>query len=117
MKRTEIERIERELKRAEKKERSVKGRDGGGGDASVGDYIERLFGMFRYDENEIFNSRDNVDILEVLEDMKQDLPEKKWEDVLKKAIKKTRVRERDRAYQELFELLGAAETAPGASAN
>ncbi len=108
MKRTEMERIEREMHRRQKAIERVQSGSGGSA-ASVGEYIEKLFGLFRYDANEIFNSRDDVNILEVLENMKNDIPPKKWEDVLKKAIKKTGVKERDRAYQDLAALLGVME--------
>ena len=37
------------------------------------------------------------------------LPQKKWDDVLKKAIKKTGVVEKERAYKELMELLNVEE--------
>ncbi|MBX7059608.1 MAG: hypothetical protein K1X75_16205 [Leptospirales bacterium] len=110
MKRTEMERIEREMRRREKaNQRVAGGAAGAGAGASVGEYIERLFALFRYDEAEIFNAREDVNVLEVLEAMKADLPQKKWEDVLRKAIKKTGVKERDRAFQELSALMGAME--------
>ena len=103
MKRTEMERIERELKRQEKKTTRIAG---SGTPGSVGEYIERLYGLFRYDQTEIFNTSESVEILELLEDMKNDIPEKKWSDVLKKAIKKTQVVEKDKAMEELKELIG-----------
>lgn len=102
MKRTEMERIERELRRSEKKESRV----GGGNRGNVGSYIDRLFSLFRYDQREIFNTAEDVDILELLEEMKEDVPEKKWNDVLKKAIKKTGVSEKDKAMEELQTLIG-----------
>lgn len=37
------------------------------------------------------------------------IPQKKWDDVLRKAIKKTGVVEKERAYQELLELLSFEE--------
>ncbi|MCR9141325.1 MAG: hypothetical protein NXI24_03675 [bacterium] len=103
MKRTEMERIERELRRSEKKVERIQGEGAGG---SVGSYIERLFGLFRYDQSEIFNTAESLEILELLEQMKEDIPEKKWPDVLKKAIKKTQVAQKDKAMEELKELIG-----------
>ena len=104
MKRTEMERIERELRRSEKKVDRIAGENSTPG--SVGEYIERLFGLFRYDQSEIFNTAESLEILELLEEMKQDIPEKKWPDVLKKAIKKTQVAQKDKAMSELKELIG-----------
>ena len=103
MKRTEMERIERELRRSEKKIGRIAG-DGPAG--SVGEYIDQLFGLFRYDQSEIFNTGESLEILELLEKMKQDIPEKKWPDVLKKAIKKTQVAQKEKAMAELKELIG-----------
>lgn len=104
MKRTEIERIERELWRAAKKETRLE--PGAPSDTSVGAYIERLFGLFRFDNNEIFNASEDMKILELLEEMKAHVPAKKWDDVLKKAIKKTRVEQKDKAMNELKQLIG-----------
>ena len=91
------------LRRQEKKVERIAG---GGSGGSVGDYIERLFGLFRYDQSEIFNTGESMEILELLEEMKEDIPEKKWPDVLKKAIKKTQVAQKEKAMAELKELIG-----------
>ncbi|EPG65809.1 hypothetical protein ACE5IS_11960 [Leptospira wolffii] len=103
MKRTELERRERDLRKAQKKQEALQGRASNG--SSVGDFIDQLSGLFRYDVTEIFNTKDDIDVLEVLEQMQAILPQKKWDDVLKKAIKKTGVQEKERAYNELLELL------------
>ncbi|TGL58769.1 LB_289 family protein [Leptospira sarikeiensis] len=103
MKRTELERRERDLRKAQKKQEALDNRSGSGN--SVGDFIDQLSGLFRYDVTEIFNTKDDINILEVLEEMQAILPQKKWDDVLKKAIKKTGVVEKERAYKELQELL------------
>lgn len=105
MKRTEIERIERELKRVEKREKKAQLREPG--DVTPGAYIERLFSLYRYDMNEIFNTQTDEDILEVLEELKENLPEKKQMDVLRKSIKRTGVKQRDRAYEELVSLMSS----------
>ncbi|PJZ48737.1 LB_289 family protein [Leptospira saintgironsiae] len=106
MKRTELERRERDLRKAQKKQEALDKRGGGNG---VGDFIDQLSGLFRYDATEIFNTKDDINILEVLEEMQVILPQKKWDDVLKKSIKKTGVLEKDRAYKELLELLNVEE--------
>jgi len=101
MKRTELERKERELKRAEKKLKT-----GEKGEArSVNDFIEGLFSLFLYDQEEVFNAKEDINILELFEEMKDELPEKQWENVIKKAVKKTKVKQRDKAIQELTEFL------------
>jgi hypothetical protein len=104
MKRTELERRERELRRMEKKAQALQ--KGGREEMSVGDYIEALFGLFRYDMEEIFNTKEDVDILEVLENMKEDHPEKQWDVIIRKAVNKTKVAAKERAYDELRELAG-----------
>ncbi|TGK08952.1 hypothetical protein EHO60_13055 [Leptospira fletcheri] len=106
MKRTELERRERDLRKAQKKQETLQRRAKG---SSIGDFIEQLSGLFRHDATEIFNTKDDIAILEVLEDMQAVIPQKKWDDVLRKAIKKTGVVEKERAYQELLELLSFEE--------
>ncbi len=107
MKRTELERIEREVRRVEKRSEFLQRRQGSQGAQSVGDYIEKLYGLFRYDEEEIFNTQEDLAILEVLEEMQLSLPQKKWDDVLRKAIKKAGVRHKDKALTELKSLLSS----------
>ena len=105
MKRTEMERIEREVKRSQKKEDNLQKRKNLQGNTNVASYIEELFSLFRYDQEEVFNTQKDVEILEIIEKMQAYLPIKKWDDVFKKAIKKTGVRNREKAFQELKELI------------
>ncbi len=105
MKRTELERIERQVKRDQKREEIAQKRKVSG-NGSVKDYINQLFNLFRYDDNEIFNTQEDISILETLEQIQSDLPEKKWDDVLRKAIKKAGVKQRDKAFSELKDLMG-----------
>lgn len=65
--------------------------------------------LFRYDATEIFNTGDDIAILELLEDIQANLPAKQWENVLRKAIKKTGVQEKEKAYNELKELMNEEE--------
>ncbi|WCL49203.1 LB_289 family protein [Leptospira sp. GIMC2001] len=104
MKRTELERRERELRRMEKKSKALE--KGEREVLSVGGYIDALFALFRYDTVEIFNTAEDVDILELLEDMKDDHPEKQWDVIIRKSVNKTKVVEKERAYEELRELAG-----------
>lgn len=104
MKRTELERRERELRRMEKKSKTSE--KGERESMSVGDYIESLFTSFRYDTEEIFNTKEDLAILEILENMKEDHPEKQWDVIIRKAVNKTKVVAKDRAYEELRDLAG-----------
>ena len=103
MKRTDMLRKERELKRARKKEdRLSKGEKA---EMSVGDYINELSSLFFHDENKIYNIDSEEKILELLEDMKDELEERHWESVIRKAVKKTKVAQREEAAIQLLNLL------------
>ncbi len=99
MKHTDIMRMEREKRRAEKKsDRLMKG----GADArSVKDFIDELHDLFFFDENKIYNIKDNVEIMELFEDMMEEISDKQWDNVLRKAIRKAKVAQKDEAYNEL----------------
>lgn len=104
MKRTELERRERELKRMAKRVEVLERKSSRAG-RTVGQYIDDLAALFRYDAEEIFNTTDDLDILELIERMKEELPEKQWETVLKKAVNRTKVRQANRAVKELSTFL------------
>jgi hypothetical protein len=102
MKRTDQERIERELKRREKHAKVTGDKSPvGDGDKSVSGYIKNLFALLHYDDQQVYNTRDDEAVFELLLNMKIDLPEDKWETVLKSAIQKTKVAEKDLALAEL----------------
>ncbi len=107
MKKTDLERHQRELKKSMKKQEVLK-RKGESAKPTkrVGEYIERLFSLFRYDSDEIFNIKSDIKVLEVIEEMKIELPEKYWENILRKCIKKTNISKRDEAFNDLKELAG-----------
>ncbi len=102
MKRTEFERMERDLKKSRKKQIES---ESAGGCETPGDFINKLFSMFFFDENKIYNVVDDTNIYELLEEMKEIIPEKQWENVLRKAIKKTKVKEKEDAFNLLNELM------------
>ncbi len=104
MKRTELERRERELRRIEKKAQALQRVKKSS--RSVGDYIDELFSLFRYDSEEIFNTKDDVNILELLESMKLEHPEKQWDVIIRKSVNRTKVVQKEKAYDELRELAG-----------
>lgn len=109
MKRTELERRERELRRSAKKVEVLE-RKSARARRTVGQYIDDLAGLFRYDAEEIFNTTDDLNILELIERMKEDLPQKQWETVLKKAVNRTKVKQAARAVQELSTFLAEEAT-------
>lgn len=104
MKRTEIERRERELKRAIKKAAAL---ERGDAEKTVGDYINELFDALIFNEERIFNTREDLDVLEVLEEIQDAYPDK-TDVIVKKAIRKTKVPQphKDTAFDELTALLG-----------
>jgi hypothetical protein len=105
MKRTDIQRKERELKRAEKKAERISSKGDKKDDTSIGAYIDKLHSLFFYDEERIYNAKHSVEILEVLEEAKSLFDEQGLETVMRKAIRKSKVKEKDLAYNELMELL------------
>ena len=106
MKRTDIERRERELRRSEKKNMVIQ-RKGENFKAKnpAGFYIDNLSDLFFYNDDQIFNCTKEVKILELIEEMKKDIPEKNWETIIRKAIKKTGVVQKEQAFQELLPFL------------
>ncbi|HUX20476.1 MAG TPA: hypothetical protein VMW69_04495 [Spirochaetia bacterium] len=105
MKRTDIERKERELKRAEKKaERLAAGGDHKD-EVSVGAFIDKLYSLFFHDETKIYNTKHSVEILEVLEDAQANFSEQELDTIIRKAIRKSKVKEKELAFQELKELI------------
>jgi hypothetical protein len=111
MKSTDIDRIDREFKRARKKEELLEKRIENRAERSVGDYIKKLYSLFYHDDKKIYNLKDNADILTLLAEMKEDLPESKWDDVLRKAIKETKidVKKRESIFEELKNYLAMAD--------
>lgn len=99
MKHTDIMRMEREKRRTQKKsERLMKG---GTEVRSVKDFIDELHDLFFFDDKKIYNLKDNVEIMELFEDMKEELPDKQWENVMRKSVRKSKVAAKDEAYDEL----------------
>jgi hypothetical protein len=108
MKRTDQERIERELRRREKKAKIAAARDDKPvrTDNSPGAFIQNLVELFQHDDVQIYNTTDDDDVMEVLLAMKEELPEKDWEKILRSAIRKTKVKEKELAFDELKSSLG-----------
>ena len=106
MKRTDIERRDRDIRRTQKKEDVLQRKSHKKGDMSVGDYINEFYTLFFHDEKQIYNLKEDFRILELFEQMKSEISEKQWETVLRKAIRKTQIKEREQAFTELKTLLG-----------
>ena len=105
MKSTDMDRRDRELKRSQKKIDVLSRKQGGKSDMTVGGYIDKLHDSFFYDEEKIYNIKDNVDMLAFIEEMKENIPEKDWETVFRKALRKTGVKQKEQAFKELKFLL------------
>lgn len=107
MKRTDQERIAREIGRQQKKDRIREKRISGKEDISVAGYAKQLEGVFMWDDETIYNVQDD-DVLEILMMMKEDLSDKECEAAIKRAIKKTQVKDRDTPFDEAMLLLQEA---------
>lgn len=103
MKSTDIERRNRDLKRSQKKQ-EMQERRSSRVQRSVGDYIKELVDLFFYDEEKIYNLEMSDEILFLLEEMKDEQPEKQWDNILNKAVKKTKVKAKDEALAKLKEI-------------
>ncbi len=108
MKSTDIARNSRELKRAQKKEEYIQNRQEKD-IPTVGDYINRLHDMMFFNDQKIFGIPDNEDILMLFIEMKINIPEKQWENVIRKAVRKTKVSQKEEAVNELMTLLAIAD--------
>lgn len=103
MKSTDIERRNRELKRTQKKQEMLD-RKSTKEQRSVGDFIKALGELFFHDAERIYNLEMSDEILFLLEEMKDEQPEKQWENIISKAVKKTKVKEKDEAIEKLKEI-------------
>lgn len=106
MKSTEIDRIDRELRQARKKQEMIEKRLQSRG-TSVGEYIKRLNALFFHDQKKIYNLKNNAEIQKLFAEMKRNLPAEDWEVVLRKAVRETKVEKREEAISELKILLGS----------
>lgn len=107
MKRTDFEKRERELKRIHK--RVVKGEQRDktleDGELTVSSAINRLSDLFQYDQEEIYNIPHSEDIHSFILEMQEKFDEKKLENVFRKSVKKTGVKHKNEAYEQLKKLV------------
>ena len=106
MKRTDLQKRERELKRSQKKEEKLE-KYGENSGKTVGTYIKELHGLMFYDETKIYNAKESMEILELFEEMKGSIDESQWENVIRKAVRQTGVKEKEPAIKDLMDLLHA----------
>lgn len=100
MKSTDLARRDREIKKARKREMVIE-RKGQRESRSPGDYINMFDELFFHDEEKIYNIEMSEDILMLLEEMKEDLSEKQWPNVIRKSVKKTKVKQKELGISQL----------------
>lgn len=106
MKSTDLARRDREIRRSQKKEEMVHRRQGKRGERSVGDYISILSEKFFHDDVKIYNIKtNNEEIVELLKEIKEEIEDKQWDTILRKAVKKSGISGREEAFQDLKKLL------------
>ncbi len=103
MKSTDLERRDREIKKAKKRQMILE-RKGQRDARTPGDYINLFEEAFFFDTKKIYNIEMSEDILMLLEEMKEELAEKQWANVIRKAVKKTKVEQKDEAIKQLADL-------------
>ncbi|MCG8452665.1 MAG: hypothetical protein MI717_05750 [Spirochaetales bacterium] len=103
MKSTDLARRDREIKKARKREMVLE-RKGQRESRSPGDYINEMHDLFFFDAEKIYNINMSEEILLLLEEMKEELEEKHWTSVIRKAVKKSKVKQKEEAVAELFAL-------------
>ena len=104
MKRTDLERKERELKRVIKRQERAFKREENAADRNVGYYIQVLHDSLMHDGTKVYNAQSDQ-ILELFLEMKEDLAEKNWHSVIRKALKKAKVVQKEEAFQQLKQVL------------
>lgn len=104
MKRTELQRKEREIKKKQKQEERLD-RKSTKEDRTIGDFINSLASYFFHDETKIYNIQIDERIHELVLEMQMELAEEEWDTVFRKAVRKTKIKERDAAFDELKGLL------------
>lgn len=103
MKSTDLARRDREIKKARKREMVLE-RKGQRENRSPGDFINEFADLFFHDAEKIYNIEVSEEILDLLEDMKLEVPDKQWANIIRKAVKKTKVAQKDEAINQLADL-------------
>ena len=104
MKSTDLARKDRDLRKARKRQQVIE-RKGQREDRTPGDYINLFMDTFFYDHIKIYNI-ESEEILQILEEMKNEIPEKQWSKILRKSVKKTQIKDKNSALDMLAALGG-----------
>lgn len=99
MKQTDLDRKERELKKARKKQERLD--RGESAELTPGEAIKQLHSYFFHDENKIYNIDVDERIPDLLESIQLEIEERHWDSIIRKAVNKTKVKERDEAIKAL----------------
>lgn len=105
MKRTDQERLARELGRSEKKLRIAEKRNAGQDPESAGSYSKRLAGLLMSDGQQIYNIDNDEEVLEILMEMRENLSDKEMTVACRKAIKSTKVPDVETPLDEMMALV------------
>ncbi len=110
MKQTELDRKERDLRKERKRLNKESQRKLSG--AAIAETLtlksayERLSDVFDYDENEIYNiHKNNEHLVEVLLEMQESFGETEVASTIRKAIKRTRIKEKEAAFKAVYAIL------------
>ena len=103
MKSTDLARRDREIKKARKREMVLE-RKGHRESRTPGDYINLFDEAFFYDTEKIYNIEMSEEILLLLVELKEEIPEKQWANIIRKAVRKTKVKQKDEALAQLADL-------------
>jgi hypothetical protein len=108
MKSTDIARRDREIRRNQKKAEVIQRKQGKRDGFTVGDYIKLLSEKFFHDAEKIYNIKsNNEEILLLIEEIKENIDEKNWDTILRKAVKNTGIKKKEEAFKELKEFFSS----------
>ncbi len=100
MKRTDRERMDRELARQVKRVRNSERRMSKADDTSPGAFAKELAARLMSDGESIYNCEDD-DVLELLLEMREALDDKALDVAIRKAVKSTKVKDVNTPFEEL----------------
>ena len=109
MKSTDINRRNREINRGLKKEKQLQRKMGKGSNKSIGDYIKSLSSSFFFDATKIYNLDDEI-VSEKIKEIKTEIPEDQWQIIFRKAVRSTKINQREEAIAKLMELAAVNES-------
>ena len=77
------------------------------GNISPGIFVKQLFELYRHDGQSIYNIDASENILETLFNMKECIPEKQWEKIIRNSVKQTKIEAqgREEAVKKILQLL------------